>query len=152
SSNPGETDMLLRNATSGAFQVYDIRNNAVVSSSSLGTVGIEWQVVGFGPVSGAGHSDMVLRNITSGAFEVYDIANNQITAAASLGSVGSDWQVVGIAANSTPAAMGTSDGSNSQLVQAMAGFGGGGGAANSATVPLGADASQQQFLTTPQHA
>jgi hypothetical protein len=79
--------------------------------------------IGFGPVSGAGHSDMVLRNITSGAFEVYDIANNQVTAAASLGAVGSDWQVVGIAANnSTPAGMGASDSSNSQLVQAMVGL------------------------------
>jgi len=38
-----------------------------------------------------------------------------------------------------------------QLVQAMAGLGGGRGAADSLTVPLSADASQQTFLTTPQH-
>ena len=38
----------------------------------------------------------------------------------------------------------------SQLVQAMAGFGGGSGAADGLnTVPLGADTSQQQLLTTP---
>jgi len=44
-------------------------------------------------------------------------------------------------------------GSTSQLVQAMAGFGGGSGAADSLnTVPLGADTSQQTLLTTPQHA
>jgi len=43
-------------------------------------------------------------------------------------------------------------GSTSQLVQAMAGFDGGSGAAESLnTVALGADTSQQQFLTTPQH-
>jgi len=41
-------------------------------------------------------------------------------------------------------------GSTSQLVQAMAGFGGG-AADTSNTVPLGADTSQQQFLTTPHH-
>jgi len=35
----------------------------------------------------------------------------------------------------------------------MAGFGGSGGAAESlSTAPLGADTSQQQLLTTPQHA
>jgi hypothetical protein len=35
----------------------------------------------------------------------------------------------------------------------MAGFGGAGGAAeNSNAAPFGADISQQQFLTTPQHA
>jgi hypothetical protein len=40
-----------------------------------------------------------------------------------------------------------------QLVQAMAGFGGGSGAAkNLNAVPLSADTSQQQLLTTPQHA
>jgi hypothetical protein len=40
-----------------------------------------------------------------------------------------------------------------QLVQAMAGFGGGGGAIDSLdTVPLRADTSQQPLLTTPQHA
>jgi len=40
-----------------------------------------------------------------------------------------------------------------QLVQAMAGFGGASGAADTSnTVPLGADTSQQQFLTSPQHA
>jgi len=35
----------------------------------------------------------------------------------------------------------------------MAGFGGGSGAGESLnTAPLGADTSQQTFLTTPQHA
>jgi hypothetical protein len=43
--------------------------------------------------------------------------------------------------------------SNDQLVQAMAGFGGGSGAGESLnTTPLGADTSQQPLLTTPQHA
>ena len=77
---------------------------------------------------------------------------------APLGQVGSDWQLGGFAptfslpgprdSSSQPAAM---DGSTSQLVQAMAGFGGS-GAAISNTAPLGAETSQQQFLTTPQHA
>jgi hypothetical protein len=40
--------------------------------------------------------------------------------------------------------------SNDQLVQAMAGFGGG-AADTSATAPLSADTSQQTLLTTPQH-
>jgi hypothetical protein len=49
--------------------------------------------------------------------------------------------------------MGGSDGqlgSTSQLVQAMAGFGGSSGAAdNLSPLPLGADISQQPFVTTP---
>jgi hypothetical protein len=40
-----------------------------------------------------------------------------------------------------------------QLVQAMASFGAGSGAADGLNVaPLGADTSQQTLLTTPQHA
>jgi hypothetical protein len=48
---------------------------------------------------------------------------------------------------------GSVSGSTSQLVQAMAGFGDGSGAAGGLNAaPLGADTSQQSFLTTPQHA
>jgi hypothetical protein len=43
------------------------------------------------------------------------------------------------------------DASTSQLVQAMAGLGGSGAAVSNAA-PLGADTSQQHFLTTPQRA
>ena len=80
----------------------------------------------------------MLRNVNSGAFEVYDITNNQLTGAALLGAVGTDWQLGGFAADPPTGSMGSADGSNSQLVQAMAGF--------------GAETSQQPLLTTPQHA
>ena len=42
--------------------------------------------------------------------------------------------------------------SNDQLVQAMAGFGGGSGGTASTAGVVNADASQQTLLTTPQHA
>jgi hypothetical protein len=94
-----------------------------------------------------------LRNVNSGVFEVYDIANNQLTGAAPLGSVGLDWQLGGFAADPPIASTGGSDNTTSQLVQAMAGFGGGGGAADGLNAGLvNADTSQQQLLTTPQHA
>jgi hypothetical protein len=52
-ANANETDMLMR-ATSGpdagAFEVYDISHNAVTSAVSMGAVGLEWQVGGFGVV------------------------------------------------------------------------------------------------------
>jgi hypothetical protein len=45
-----------------------------------------------------------------------------------------------------------SSGSTSQLVQAMAAFGGGSSAAESLNASsLGADTAQQQLLTAPQH-
>ena len=103
------------------------------------------------PIRVPGASDLVLCNVNTGAFEVYDIANNQLTGAAPLGTVGLDWSVGGFAVDPTAStgAMGNSS-QVSQLVQAMAGFGGGSGAADVLnTAPLAADTSQQQLLTTP---
>jgi len=118
----------------------------------LGTVGLEWQVAGFGPMHGAGTSDMVLRNVNTGEFEVYDIANNMITSAASLGAVGLDWQLGGFAVDPPTASAGDSS-QVGQLMQAMAGFGGESGAADGLNIAaLAAEQLQQAFLTTPQSA
>jgi hypothetical protein len=144
---PGETDLLLRNLNTGGLEVYNINNNQLTGAAFIGTVGLDWQFAGIGPVHGAGESDLVLRNKNTGQFEVYDITNNQLTGAAPLGTVGLDWQLGGLAVD-PPA---DNSGDVGSLVQAMAGFGGG-AAASSNTAPLGADTSQQTFLTTPQHA
>jgi hypothetical protein len=141
----------LRNSNTGGLEVYDINNNQLTGAAFIGAVGLDWQFAGIGPVHGAGESDLVLRNKNTGAFEVYDIANNQLTGAASLGAVGTDWQLGGFAADPPTASMGSSDGSTAQLVQAMAGFGGGSGAGESLN-PLSAETSQQPLLTMPQHA
>jgi hypothetical protein len=42
------TDLLLRSASTGAFEVYDIANNNITGNAFLGTVGMDWQVMGFG--------------------------------------------------------------------------------------------------------
>ena len=69
-----------------------------------------------------------------------------------MGAVGLAWQLGGFAADPPTGPVGSS-GSTSQLVQAMAGFGGSSGAADSLnTAALVADTSQQPLLTTPQHA
>jgi hypothetical protein len=149
---PGETDMLMRNINTGDLRVYDISNNQIIDSHPLGTIGLDWRFAGIAPVHAAGASDLVLRNINTGAFEVYDIANNQLTMAAPLGQVGLDWQLGGLAVDPPSGSMGSSDGSTSQLVQAMAGFGGGSGAADGLNALPLADTSQQTVLTASQHA
>src|SRR5262249_47210502 len=139
--------MMLRNKNTGQFELYDIVNNAITSAFNIGTVGSDFGVAGFGAFHSPGASDMILRNASTGQFEVYDIVNNAITTANSLGAVGLNFQVGGFAAN--PATAGGA-GSSAQLVQAMAAFGGGSGAADGLnTAPLSADASQQTFLTPP---
>jgi hypothetical protein len=161
---PGESDLLLRDSITGDLEVLNINNHEVTGSAFIGTIGLEWQFAGVAPIRTADASDLVLRNVNTGAFQVYNIANNQLTGSAPLGQVGSEWQLGGFAptfffppnvgppldSSSQPAAM---DGSTAQLVQAMAGFGGGSGATdNLNAAPLSADTSQQPFLTTPQHA
>jgi hypothetical protein len=89
--------MLLRNANTGALQVYDINSNHITGTAFLGAVGPEWQFSGVGNFSGvAGETDLLLRNSHTGGLQVYDISNNQITGAAFLGAVGLDWQYAGI--------------------------------------------------------
>jgi hypothetical protein len=152
SNVPGESDLLLRNSTTGALQLYNINNNQITGSTSIGTVGVDWEFAGVAPVSAPGASDLVLRNDNTGQFQVYNIANNQITGSMPLGTVGTEWQLGGFAPSSPTGSMGISDGSTSQLVQAMAGFGGGSGTGESLnTAALSAETSQQPLLTTPQH-
>jgi endoglucanase len=156
SSVPGETDLLLRNVNTGGLEVYDITNNQLTGAAFIGTVGLDWQFAGIAPIHAPGASDLVLRNVNTGAFEVYDIANNQLTGAASLGQVGLDWQLGGFAADrptASTASMGDSS-QAAQLGQAMAGFGGGSGAAEPLNTPVfgAADTSQQALLATSQHA
>src|SRR5262249_58216731 len=42
----GTSDLVLRNVISGAFQVYNIANNQITGSASLGQVGLDWQLGG----------------------------------------------------------------------------------------------------------
>jgi hypothetical protein len=152
SGGPGETDLLLRNGKTGGLELYDIGNNQLTGAAFIGTVGLDWQFAGIAPIHAPGASDLVLRNINTGAFEVYDIANNQLTGAAPLGSVGLNWQLGGFATDPPTPSMGSSR-STSQLVQAMASFAGGSGAAEGLNAaPLDALTSQEPLLTTPQRA
>jgi hypothetical protein len=148
---PGESDLLLRNSSTGELQVYDINNNQLSGTASIAfPVGSDWQFAGVAPISAPGASDLVLRDFNTGAFQAYSIAGNTLVGSASLGAPGPDWQLGGFAA-STPTGSTGNSGSTSQLVQAMAGFGG--GAAESLnTVALGAETSPQPLLTVPQHA
>jgi hypothetical protein len=173
-------NMIVRNidSTSANFQqlwIYDVVQTATgnytaqlstaVSSGQmpgvLGPIGLEWKVAGIAPVNPPsldpftliGTNDLVMRNTNTGALQVYDIQADTLTGSAALTPPASN----PIAATSTVGGMATdfsapASGSTSQLVQAMAGFGDGSGAAGGLNAtPPGADTSQQSFLTTPQH-
>jgi hypothetical protein len=158
--------MMLRNTgtgqDSGKFLIYNISNNQITDFFFTPAVGLEWQFAGVAPIRAPGSSDLVLRNVNTGQFQVYNIANNQITGTPPVLPVGSEWRLGGFAPTAANGFIGNSGGplasqppagSTSLLVQAMAGFGGGSGAAESFnTGALSTETSQPQLLTTPQHA
>jgi hypothetical protein len=170
--------MITRDA-SNTFRIYDVVQNfdatgapfytAALSSVNGGTLissanGVQstMTLAGFAPISGPLGpapitNDMVLRDTTTGKFYFYDIKDDALAVSGELPQppspstpIDAAWTVGGIAPDFSATA---SAGATAQLAQAMAGFGDGSGAADGLNAaPLGADASQQQFLATPQHA
>ena len=53
---PGTSDMLMRNTTTGAFEVYDIVNNQIAAAASIGQAGTTWSVAGIGGEPSGGSS------------------------------------------------------------------------------------------------
>jgi hypothetical protein len=125
----------------------------------LGAIGGNLTVAGFAPVGGSlgpFTDDMVMRD-SSNALFLYSIREDKLVPGA-IGTPLTPPPSAPIAPTSTIGGIAIdlsvpSSGSTSQLVQAMAGFGGGGAADGLNTAPLGADMSQQpSLLTTPQPA
>jgi hypothetical protein len=148
----GMTQMVMQQ-NNGNFWLYSY--NATTNSLSgilVGAIGSNFHVVGCGPLGTAGRDEMLMQD-AAGNFEVYQYnASLNAFVGNSMGAVGAPWVLDGIAANPPTTSMGSSDSSTSQLVQAMAGFGGSGAVESLNTAPLGTDTSQQTLLTTPQHA
>jgi hypothetical protein len=88
-------DLILRQSSSGLYEIYDIGNNTILAGYEFAQVGLDWQFAGLGGFFGSDTTDMLLRNSSTGAFQVYDISNNNITGSAFLGTVGLNWQVTG---------------------------------------------------------
>jgi type VI protein secretion system component Hcp len=88
-------DLILRQASAGRYEIYDIGGNSILAAYSLGQVGTDWTFVTLGRFFGNDTTDMLLRNSNTGGFEVYDVSNNNITNAAFMGAVGMNWQVMG---------------------------------------------------------
>jgi hypothetical protein len=156
--------MLMRDPATGEVRIYDFSQDPTTGAYSVaspdsniiiggGKLGLDWKPVGIAPMSGATSSDdLVMRQDGTGKMQVYDIRDDKQTGSflfynPPAGTPEATW---------TPAIGGdflsTSSASTSQLVQAMAGFDGGSGAAEGLNAaPAGADTSQQSFLAAPQH-
>src|SRR5262249_17889873 len=86
---------LLRNLKTGGFEVYDISSNNITNVAFMGTVGLDWQIPGFGNFSSHGGADNILLNNKSGGRVEDQKANKQSNNAALLGTVGVNWEIAG---------------------------------------------------------
>ena len=93
-------DLILREsagASAGQLQVFDLSNNSILASYQLGTVGLSWQVMGFGDFAGnPNEADLIMRDSNTGNLEYFDIQASQIVGAGSVGSIGVEWQALGV--------------------------------------------------------
>jgi hypothetical protein len=139
-NHDGTSDILMHHDTADGvrtLEVLTINNNALVGGTVVAQVGTDFQVDRIGDFNADGTSDIVMHadSGTTRNHWIFTVENNVVTNAHIVATTGIDWQP---------------DGFTAQLVQAMAGFGGGGGAADGLTLPsLSADTSQQTLLTTP---
>jgi hypothetical protein len=87
-------NMVLRQTSTGQYEIYNLGNNSILAAYWLGQVGTDWGFVTLGGFNDGDTSDMLLRNSTSGAFRVYNVVpnDNNITGSALLGTVGLNWQ------------------------------------------------------------
>ena len=68
--NASEKQAIARQAMgTGGLDIYDINNNAITGAAFLGTVGLDWRVIGFGDFSSRNEADMLLRNVNTGGLE-----------------------------------------------------------------------------------
>ena len=94
--------MILRDSTTGAFEVYDISNNRIDQrrrhgASRVGMAGR--RVRRFQPR--AGETDMLMRNSNTGVFETLRHRQQPDHVAAPMGQVGLEWSVAGFGDFST---------------------------------------------------
>ena len=88
----GDTsDTLLQN-TDGRVALWQIHNNAFVSSSTVANPGPSWQIDGVGEFNGGGQADALLQN-ADGRVAVWEMNGAQITQSGVVSNPGPSWNV-----------------------------------------------------------
>jgi 6-phosphogluconolactonase (cycloisomerase 2 family) len=90
----GRADILWRDA-SGTLALWLMNGTGVISSSLVGTVTLDWTIVGIGDFNGDGRADILWRH-SSGSVAVWLMNGTTVSTAGMLGIVTADWTVAGI--------------------------------------------------------
>jgi hypothetical protein len=90
----GRADILFREL-SGILDLRLINGTSVIGGGVVGTVSLDWTIVGLGDFNGDGKGDILWRH-SSGTVVVWLMDGNVIVAAAVLGTVSLDYAIVGV--------------------------------------------------------
>ncbi|MBF0318891.1 MAG: VCBS repeat-containing protein [Nitrospirae bacterium] len=95
----GYPDILWRNKTSGANQVWLMSGTSVSSTQTLTSLSdTAWKIVGTGDFNQDGNTDIVWRNTTTGDIAVWYMNGTSVSGSASIASVSdANWEIAGIA-------------------------------------------------------
>lgn len=85
------------------FVVYNINGNTITNSNTLGSIGQDWQVQGFGYFfrsNELGQADLLTRNVSNGTatYLAYDTENNQFNSFIVAAQVGANFNTAGLGA------------------------------------------------------
>lgn len=89
-------DILFRRSTDGLALIYFLNGTQLAGTGTVGTIGLEWQLVGLGDFNGDGRADMLFRRNTDGMLAIYLMNGSTVIGAQLFGPVGNDWKVVGV--------------------------------------------------------
>jgi subtilisin family serine protease/sRNA-binding regulator protein Hfq len=89
------SDFLFRRTTDGLAVIYFMNGTQLLSTGTVGTIGLEWTLVGIGDFNADGRADMLFRR-TDGALVVFLMNGVTVMAAQIVGTVGTEWSVVGV--------------------------------------------------------
>jgi hypothetical protein len=92
----GKSDILFRNNSTGANQLYLMNGAAIGQNLPVSSVAPTWRAVGRGDYNGDGRSDILWRYTPTGALWIYLMNGNALTSSVFVGTVAdSNWKVVG---------------------------------------------------------
>jgi uncharacterized membrane protein len=90
----GKTDTLWQNKATGEVQVW-LMNGVPQTTWSLGSLPLDWKVVGYSDFNGDGKSDVLWRNASTGKTSVWLMDGQSLVKATGFpGTLGLDWVIV----------------------------------------------------------
>jgi kumamolisin len=90
----GKQDILWRDTQSGEVDIWFMNGASVASKAYVGTVGLDWRIVGIARFNGDGKSDILWQNTVSGDFAIW-MMNGSSYASYIFGSQGTQWSIAG---------------------------------------------------------